>query len=131
MKIYLKCQYCRHAVGQVLDLPYGRGRHVDPSEGQTWKNVTDLSSLYHLIAPHHIGPLVRGEYPNIYHLECEDLYKSWYRLAMTHKTQCHLENCPHSPAYPFRRFSLPFSSSPTTLGDPVKPPEEVKRLLRL
>lgn len=118
MKVYVKCQYCRHATGSRISID---------DVSRDWQT---LGKGFRHELPHFVS-LQRGALPDAYHLDCKEAYESWYRIVMTHKTQCHLENCPHSPAYPFRRFKLPFSISPTTLGDPVKPPEEVKRLLRL
>lgn len=128
MRIYLKCQYCHHAVGTRLDL---RGRHRDPEEGQTWSSIGYESSFDHLLAPYQITPLGRHELTEIYHSDCKETYSLWSRFVWDHKMFCHEEGCLHSPPYPFHHFNLPFSGTPTTLGEPIPIPEEVKRLLRL
>lgn len=122
MRVFFKCQYCGHATGSRISID---------DVSKSWQQ---LSRWIHHELPYKVE-LTRGERPDAYHLECKEVYDFWYREAFSHKLHCHLENCPHSHPYPFRRFSLPLSlhspTSPTTLGEPKPIPEEVERLLRL
>lgn len=123
VRIYLKCQYCHHAIGAKVSL-------TEPKEG-------DKTTFYH--APpgfvHHDLPyqaqIERGGPLIAFHNDCEEAYLWWRRLAMDHRSHCHKKDCDNVLGYPFRRFSLPFNITPTKLGDPIPIPEKERRLLRL
>lgn len=117
MKVYIKCQYCHHAIGARISI----------DRSTSWQT---LGRDYRHEIPYRYE-IERGAPIIAYHEECKEIYDSWSRVVFDHKWYCHLESCPHSHPYPFHRFNLPFNFSPTTLGDPIEPPEEVARLLRL